>query len=136
MLVTENQAAKQVTFLHSYSYPHLYPHTPYMVCIYLNVWSYMYMARNSYFSADGVVHTSGDDEENDDDSAEQVKSLTESIDEGESGREGEEENCYKMNINSMLIEAVRLGRNREKVAKYMNIQNGIGMLVIHKPFLL
>ena len=105
-----------------------------MECIYFKVWSYMYMARNSYSSADGVVHTSGDDKENDDGSAEQVTSLTESIGKGESGRKGEEENCYKMNINSMLIEALSLGSNRKTVAKYTNTQNGIGMFVIHRPF--
>ena len=92
------------------------------------------MVRNSYSSADGVVHTSGDDEENDDGSVEQVTSLTESTGEGESGTKGEEENCYKMNINSMLIEPLRLGSNRKTVAKYMNTQNGIGMFVIHRPF--
>ena len=94
----------------------------------------MYTAKNSYFSVDGAVHTSGDDEENDDDSAEQIKSLTESKGKGESGRKGEEENCYKMNMNSMLIEALRLGSNRKTVAKYMYTSNGTGMFVIHRPF--
>ena len=94
----------------------------------------MYMARNSHFSADGVVHTSGDEEENDDNSAEQVKSHKESIGEGEDGSKGEEENCYKMNINSMVIDALRIESNGKTVAKYMYNPNGIGMYVIQRPF--
>ena len=79
----------------------------------------MYKARNSHFSPDGSFHTTGNVEENDDQSKGQVKRHTESIDEGENGSNDKTRNS----------EYLRLESKGKTVVSYMYTPSGIGMLV-------
>ena len=93
----------------------------------------MYKVSSSHISADGVVLASGDEEENDGESAQQMKSHTEeSICEGENGSKGKEGNDYTLN-KSMPIEDLRLEYEGRTVVKYMCTPTEIDMFVIGRP---
>ena len=93
----------------------------------------MYKVSWSHISAEGVVVASGDEEENDDKSAQQVKSdIEESMGEEDNGSKDKEGNGYTMS-NSTPIENVMLENEGRTVVNYKCTPNETGMFVIGRP---